>query len=386
VTRSNAAAWEEESTMKTRAAVCWEVGPGARWEVSELDLDPPREREVLIRWVAAGLCHSDEHILNGDLPCRVPLIGGHEGAGIVEEVGPGVTRVSPGDHVVCSFLPVCGTCRFCATGQSNLCDLGATLMEGSLPNGGGFRYHARGEDIGAFCMLGSFSERGVVSEYSVVKIDDDLPLERAVLVGCGVPTGWGSSVYAAKVGPGDTVVIYGIGGIGINAVQGARHAGAANIVAVDPLPNKRAMADELGATHSTATGEEAHGLVLGLTNGVGADRSIVTVGVVDEVVVEQAFNVVRKGGSVTIVGLGPLAKKTIQLSGTMLTLFQKTVQGTLFGSSNPMYDIRRMLELYRTGQVRLDELCTATYSLEDVNQGYQDLRDGRNIRGVIVHG
>jgi alcohol dehydrogenase (nicotinoprotein) len=371
--------------MRTKAAVCWEAGPEASWEITEVDLDPPGDHEVLIRWVAAGLCHSDEHLLTGDLPARLPMIGGHEGAGIVEDVGRGVTKVQAGDHVVCSFLPVCGTCRFCSTGQQSLCDLGATLLQGNLP-GGAFRYHARGQEVGAMCMIGSFAERGVVSEYSVVKVDEDLPLERAVLVGCGVPTGWGSSVYAARVSPGDTVVIYGIGGIGINAVQGARHAGAANIIAVDPLANKREKAEELGATHSAATGEEAQELAIRLTNGVGADRSIVTVGVVDAIVVEQAFNVVRKGGSVTVVGLGPLAEKTIQLSGTMLTLFQKTVQGTLFGSSNPMYDIPKMLDLYRIGQVRLDELSTATYSLEDVNRGYQDLRDGRNIRGIIVHG
>jgi S-(hydroxymethyl)glutathione dehydrogenase/alcohol dehydrogenase len=234
-------------------------------------------------------------------------------------------------------------------------------------------------------MLGSFAERSVISEYSAVKVDDDLPLDKAVLVGCGVPTGWGSAVYKAKVGPGDTVVIYGIGGIGINAVQGARHAGAANIVAVDPLANKREKAEELGATHSAASGAEAQELVIRLTNGVGADSSIVTVGTVDSTVVEQAFDIIRKGGSVTITGLGPIAEKTIQLSGTMLTLFEKTVQGTIFGSSNPMYDITKMLDLYRIGQVKLDELCTNTYSLDEINQGYQDLRDGKNIRGVVVH-
>jgi NDMA-dependent alcohol dehydrogenase len=370
--------------MKTRAAVCWETGPDARWEVEELELDPPGEHELLIRWVASGLCQSDVHLTTGDLPARLPIVGGHEGAGIVEEVGPSVDRVKPGDHVVCSFLPACGTCRWCATGQSNLCDLGATLLQGSMPSGA-FRFHARGQDVGGMCMLGTFSERSVVSQYSVVRIDDDLPLDRAVLVGCGVPTGWGASVYSAGVCPGDTVVIYGIGGVGINAVQGARHAGAANIVAVDPVPYKREKAEELGATHTVATGEEAQELVVRLTNGVLADHSIVAVGLVDAAVVEQAFYVIRKGGSVTIVGLGPIAEKTIQLSGTMLTLFQKTVRGSLFGSANPMYDIRKMLDLYRLGQVKLDELCSATYSLDDINQGYQDLRDGRNIRGVIVY-
>jgi S-(hydroxymethyl)glutathione dehydrogenase/alcohol dehydrogenase len=368
--------------MKTKAAVL--RGPGQDWEVLELNLDPPKDHEVLIRFVAAGLCHSDDHLRTGDMPSRYPIVGGHEGAGVVEEVGPGVSRVKPGDHVVCSFIPSCGTCRWCSTGQQNLCDLGATLLDGCLPDGT-YRFHHDGEDIGGMCMLGTFSQYAVISEHSCVTIDDDLPLDRAVLVGCGVPTGWGSAVYAAGVQAGETVVIYGVGGIGINAVQGARHAGARNVVAVDPVAFKRDFAEEVGATHSVATAQEAQDLVLQLTRGVGADNAIVTVGVVKEDVVESAFNTIRKGGTVTLTGLGNIMEKTIHLSGTMLTLFQKRIQGTLFGSANPMYDIRKMLELYRTGDIKLDELVTQTYRLEDISQGYRDLLDGKNIRGVIVH-
>ncbi len=368
--------------MKTKAAIL--RAPQTDWEVVELELDPPRDNEVLIRFVAAGLCHSDEHLRTGDMPGRYPIIGGHEGAGVIEEVGPGVTRVKKGDHVVCSFIPSCGHCRFCSTGQQNLCDMGATILEGKMPDGT-FRYHLGGEELGGLCMLGTFSQWGVVSEYSVVRVDEDVPLEVAVLVGCGVPTGWGSAVYAAGVRPGETVVIYGIGGIGINAVQGARHAGAKNIVAVDPLANKREKAEELGATHSAASAEEAQELVTSLTWGVGADNAIVTVGVVKEDVVSSAFDVIRKGGTVTVTGLGNLTEKTIHLNGAMMTLFQKRVQGTLFGSANPIYDIKKMLDLYRTGDVKLDELVTQTYRLDDINQGYQDLNDGKNIRGVILH-
>jgi len=368
--------------MKTKSAVL--RGTGQDWEVLELELDPPKEHEVLIRYVAAGLCHSDEHLRTGDMPARLPLVGGHEGAGVIEEVGPGVTRVKKGDHVVCSFIPSCGHCRWCSTGQQNLCDLGATILDGCLLDGT-YRFHLDGEDVGGMCMLGTFSQYAVISEHSCVAIDDDLPLDRAVLVGCGVPTGWGSAVYSAGVTAGDTVVIYGIGGIGINAVQGARFAGARNVVAVDPLANKREKAEELGATHSAASAEEAQDLVTQLTRGVGADSAIVTVGVVKEDVVESAFNAIRKGGSVTVTGLGNMTEKTIHLNGSMLTLFQKRIQGTLFGSANPMYDIRKMLDLYRTGDVKLDELVTQTYRLEDINQGYQDLLDGKNIRGVIVH-
>jgi S-(hydroxymethyl)glutathione dehydrogenase/alcohol dehydrogenase len=368
--------------MKTKAAVL--RGIGQDWEVTELDLDAPKEHEVLIRYVAAGLCHSDEHLRTGDIAPRFPIVGGHEGAGIVEEVGAGTTRVKKGDHVVCSFIPSCGACRFCSTGQQNLCDMGATILDGCLTDGT-YRFHSQGEDVGGMCMLGTFSQYAVISEYSCVAVDKDLPLETAVLVGCGVPTGWGSAVYSAGVTAGETVVIYGIGGIGINAVQGARHAGAKNVIAVDPIAYKREKAEELGATHSAANADEAQQLVTQLTMGVGADNAIVTVGVVDEDVVESAFNAIRKGGTVTVTGLSGLVEKTIHLSGALLTLFQKRVQGSLFGSANPQYDIKKMLDLYRTGDIKLDELITKTYTLDQINEGYQDLLDGKNIRGVIVH-
>lgn len=223
------------------------VRSGQAVRIVELDLDGPRDGEVLIRYVAAGLCHSDLHLTDGDLPPRFPIVGGHEGAGIIEEVGPGVTKVKPGDHVVCSFIPSCGHCRYCSTGRQSLCDMGATILDGCMPDGS-FRFHSGGEEFGAMCMLGTFSERATVSQNSVVKVDDWLPLESAVLVGCGVPTGWGSANYAGGVRPGDIAVVYGIGGIGINAVQGAVHAGAKYVVAVDPVEFKRDAALKFGAT------------------------------------------------------------------------------------------------------------------------------------------
>ncbi|MBA2336786.1 MAG: NDMA-dependent alcohol dehydrogenase [Acidimicrobiia bacterium] len=368
--------------MKTRAAILSEVGQD--WEVTELELDEPKAGEVLVKWVAAGLCHSDEHLRHGDIVPRFPIVGGHEGAGIVEKVGPGVLRLKEGDHVVTSFLPTCGRCRWCTAGRSNLCDMGATILEGSLPDGT-FRFHKDGEDLGGLCMLGTFSERSVVSEASCVPVSKELDLTKVVLVGCGVPTGWGSAVYAAEVHPGETVVIYGIGGIGINAVQGAKHAGALHIVAVDPLANKREMAEQLGATHSAATAEEAMETVQELTNGVGADKAIVTVDIVDEQVVQSAFDAVSKGGMVVITGLADPTKATVQLSGAVLTLFEKTVKGTLFGSGNPMHEIPKLINLYQNGQLELDALITNTYTLDEVNQGYQDLLDGKNIRGVILY-
>ncbi|MDQ2875136.1 MAG: Zn-dependent alcohol dehydrogenase [Actinomycetota bacterium] len=368
--------------MKTKAAVVHEVGKPI--EIEELDLDKPRDGEVLIRYTYAGLCHSDVHIQYGDLPARLPMVLGHEGAGVIEEVGPGVTRVAVGDNVVCSFIPSCGVCRYCATGRQSICDMGATILEGNLP---GPRFPITGPrgDYGAMCMLGTFSQYGVIHQNSVVKVDDDLPLDKAVLVGCGVPTGWGSAVNTANVQPGDTVAIYGVGGIGINAVQGARYAGAKNVVAIDPLENKREKAMELGATHAFATAEEAQEAIVTMTRGQGADSAILTVGLMESAVVEAGFNAIGKGGTVVLTGLNKIELPTIQLSGSILTLFRKSVKGSLFGDCNPTTDIPKILGLYQAGDLKLDELITRTYTLEQVNEGYEDLLAGKNIRGVMVH-
>jgi len=368
--------------MKTKAAIL--RGVGQDFEITELELDPPKAGEVLIRYVAAGLCHSDEHLRHGDIVPRFPIVGGHEGAGIIEEVGEGVTRLRPGDHVICSFLPVCGHCRWCSTGKSNLCDMGATILDGCLPDGT-YRFHGGGEDLGGMCMLGTFSQYSTISENSAVKVDPDLPLDKVVLIGCGVPTGFGSAVHAAATEPGDTIAIYGVGGIGINAVQGAALAGARNVVAIDPLANKREAAEQMGATHSCESAEEAQQLITELTRGVGADKAIVTVGVVTSDVVTNAFNAIRKGGTVVVTGLADPTKTTIELPGAILTLFEKRIQGSLFGSGDPFHDIPRMVELYQSGDLKLDELVTTTYTLDQINQGYQDLLDGKNIRGVILH-
>ncbi|MFC0313277.1 NDMA-dependent alcohol dehydrogenase [Gordonia phosphorivorans] len=369
--------------MKTKAAVL--LGPGEPFQIMELELDPPGPGEVLIKYTAAGLCHSDLHLTDGDLPPRYPIVGGHEGSGIIEEVGPGVTKVKPGDHVVCSFIPNCGTCRYCSTGRQNLCDMGATILEGSMPDGT-FRFHGPdGQDFGAMCMLGTFAERATISQHSVVKVDEWLPLETAVLVGCGVPSGWGTAVNAGNLRAGDTAVIYGIGGLGINAVQGAVTAGCKYVVVVDPVELKRETALKMGATHAFATAEEAAEKVNELTWGQGADAALILVGTVDKEVVSNATAIIGKGGRVVITGLADPAELTVQVSGTDLTLNQKTIMGTLFGSMNPQYDIVKLLRLYDAGELKLDELVTQRYSLEQVNEGYQDLRDGKNIRGVINH-
>ena len=370
--------------MKTKAAVVYETGKPI--EVVELDLDGPQAGEVLIRYTYAGLCHSDVHISHGDLEARLPMVLGHEGAGIIEEVGPGVTRVKAGDHVVCSFIPNCGVCRWCATGQQAICDMGATILEGYLP-GERFPFTGPGpeKNYGAMCMLGTFSQYSTIHQNSVVKVDDDLPLDKAVLVGCGVPTGWGSAVNAADVQPGETVIVSGVGGIGINAVQGARYAGAKNLIAVDPLENKREKAMELGATHAVGSIEEAADLARQMTNGNGADKAVVTAGIVTEPIITGAFDAIGKGGTVVLTGLNKMSEQNIQLPATMMTLFKKTIKGTLFGDCNPTTDIPKILGLYQSGDIKLDELITKTYTLDQVNEGYDDLLNGKNVRGVLIH-
>jgi S-(hydroxymethyl)glutathione dehydrogenase/alcohol dehydrogenase len=235
------------------------------------------------------------------------------------------------------------------------------------------------------CMIGTFSQYGVISQTSAVKVDDDLPLDKAVLVGCGVPTGWGSAVNTANVAPGDTVAIYGIGGIGINAVQGARYAGAKNVIAIDPLENKREKAMELGATHAFATAEEAQAAIADMTRGQMADSAILTVDLMTAEVVSAGFDAIGKGGTVVVTGLNKLEIPTVTLSGSIMTLFRKTVKGSLFGDCNPTTDIPKILGLYQAGDLKLDEIITRTYKLEEVNEGYDDLMAGKNVRGVMVH-
>jgi S-(hydroxymethyl)glutathione dehydrogenase/alcohol dehydrogenase len=370
--------------VKTKAAVNW--GVGQDWKIEDLELDDPKAGEVLVKLAASGLCHSDEHIITGDMPVPAyPYIGGHEGAGVVEKVGPGVTTLKVGDHVVLSFIPACGRCKMCSTGHQNLCDLGAGILEGLQISDGGARHHVKGQDARLMCVLGTFAPYTVVSEASVVKIDDDIPLEIAALVGCGVTTGWGSAVYAAEVGPGDTVVVVGVGGIGMNAVQGARLAGAKNIIAVDPVEFKREQAQTFGATHTAASMQEAFPLIQEITRGVMADKAILTVGHVDGSMGLELMALVTKGGTAVVTGLGSMMDINVNLSLFDLTLSQKRLQGALFGSANPRADIPLLLSLYQAGQLKLDELVTRKYTLEQINEGYQDMRDGKNIRGVVVY-
>lgn len=372
---------KDREALKTKAAVLWE--PNTPWSVEEIELDPPGPGEVLVKLAASGLCHSDEHLVTGDIPFALPIVGGHEGAGVVQEVGAGVTWIKAGDHVVFSFIPACGRCLSCSTGHQNLCDLGARLGDGMQIADGTSRHHARGEDLKIMCLVGTFAHYTVVNEASCVKIDHDVPLELACLLGCGVVTGWGSAVYTAEVAPGDTVVVVGVGGIGANALQGARLAGAKNIVAIDPVEFKRDMALKFGAAHVFSSLEEAVPAVQELTLGLMANKVIMTMGVGSGEFLGTALAVASKRGRVVVTNIHPATEYSAAISLLDLTLMEKQVVGAVFGSGNPRADIPKLISLYREGQIELDSLVTNVYPLEGVNEGYEAMRAGTNIRGVL---
>jgi len=356
------------------------------YEVTDLEVDDPRQGELRIRMVACGLCHSDDHVATGDMPVGTyPVCGGHEGAGVVESVGANTPGWQAGDHVIFSFMPSCGRCRWCATGRQNLCDLGAAMLSGArFDDPTSFRLHLLdGTPVGQALGISTLAEMTTVSVSSVVKIDEDLPLEKVCLLACAVGTGWGSAVNLAQAQPGDTIIVMGVGGVGINAVQGAAQAGASNVVAVDPVAFKREKALELGATRVFADIGEADSFVRSITNGQGADSAIVTVGVVSGQIVAQALASVRKAGTVVVTAVGDITAVGLPISVPELTLFQKRIQGGVFGASNPTWDILKQLQMYRDGRLKLDELITKEYKLDEVARGFEDMHAGKNIRGVV---
>ncbi|RYE39944.1 MAG: alcohol dehydrogenase [Hyphomicrobiales bacterium] len=337
-------------TIKVQASVL--LAQGKDWTTASLELEPPRAEEILVRVEYAGFCRSDEHRRHGDSTTGgvFPLIGGHEGSGVVEAVGPGVHRFRPGDHVILSVLPQCGTCRFCASGRSRLCDLVANVPTGKMPDGT-FRATLDGEPLGGFCMLGTFADRIVVSQASCVKVDDWLPLDVAALLSCGVPTGWGSAEYAGKVRPGDTVMVIGSGGVGINAVQSAAFLGASNVIVVDPVPFKRDFAMTMGATHTASDAREGAELARHLSQGTGADVVIVTVGVMDKQISVDALEATGKGGRLVLTATADdPSDVNVQVCGNRLSLYDITMRGAILGG------------------------CA-----------YADVRDGKLIRGLLKH-
>lgn len=368
--------------MKTKGALIWEFNQP--WSVEEIEIGDPRKDEVKIQMEAAGMCRSDHHLVTGDIPMAgFPVLGGHEGAGIVTEVGPGVDDFAPGDHVVLAFIPSCGKCPSCQAGMRNLCDLGAGLLAGESVTDGSFRIQARGQNVYPMTLLGTFSPYMVVHRSSVVKIDPSVPFEVACLVGCGVTTGYGSAVRTADVRAGDDVAIVGLGGVGMAALQGAVSAGARYVFAVEPVEWKRDQALKFGATHVYPDINAALMGIAEVTYGLMAQKVIITVGKLDGADVDSYLTITAKGGTCVLTAIGSLVDTQVTLNLAMLTLLQKNIQGTIFGGGNPHYDIPKLLSMYKAGKLNLDDMVTTAYKLEQINDGYQDMLNGKNIRGVI---
>ncbi len=370
--------------MKTKGAIL--RNPGEKWQIEEFELGDPVAGEVQVKLVSSGLCHSDHHLRTGDSPAPMPVLGGHEGAGVVTKVGPGVTSLKEGDHVVTAFIPACGVCEPCSRGDQNFCDEGARLLTGLSIADDTHRAHTSdGQGLTQMCLLGTFAPYITVNQASLIKIEDDIPLQQAALLGCGVATGWGSAVEIGGTHAGDVVVVVGVGGVGINAVQGAAAAGARIVAAIDPVPFKLQMAEKLGATHTFPSMEDALPVLGEISWGKMANTTILTVGEIDGSMIQPALSLTGKGGQVIVTGMGNFASMDAQMNLFELTLLQKRVQGAIFGGASPRTQIPNLLNEYRAGKLNLGDLTTQTYRLDQINEAYDDMLEGRNIRGMVVY-
>jgi alcohol dehydrogenase len=372
--------------MKIRAAVLDHMGLRAPYadsrplSVQEVDLDGPGPGEVLVRMAAAGLCHSDLSVINSDRPRPMPMVLGHEGAGVVEEVGPDVKDLMRGDHVVSVFVPSCGHCAPCAQGRPALCEPGAEHNgKGDLLSGG-FRLHRAGTDLHHHCGVSCFADYATVSRRSLVKVQKDVPLHIAALMGCAVLTGAGAVFNGGDVSPGSKVAIIGLGGVGLAAIMGAVAQGAETIVAIDMFEPKLALARELGATHSFSAADPDLVVAVKEATKGGVDAALEFAGSVKAL--ELAYAITRRGGTTVTAGL-PNPKAMLSLPAVSLVAEERTLKGSYLGSGVPSRDIPRFLGLYHRGRLPVDRLLTHRIRLDDINEGFDRLADSSAIRQVV---
>ena len=360
--------------MQAKAAVL--RASGVPLEVLTVTVDDPGPGQVRVRLSACGLCHTDQSVLEGVLPAMNALVMGHEGAGVVESVGEGVTTLAPGDHVIMTTTAFCGRCLQCVEGQYAQCERMPLTNNTSTP------FHLDDADLTPFASVGGLSEYTVVAENTAIKIADDIPLLSASLLGCGVITGVGAAINTAGVRPGTSCAVWGAGGVGLSVIQGCRIAGASTIVSIDANPAKLDLASRVGATHVVdASSENALERVLGLTGGRGADYTFEAIGV--GAAMEQAWMAARRGGTATIVGVGRF-DDTFSLSAGLVAVTEKTMKGSFCGGGASVRDFPRMLDWYRAGKLELDALVTTTYPIEETPQAFADMTAGKNARGVVV--
>jgi S-(hydroxymethyl)glutathione dehydrogenase/alcohol dehydrogenase len=353
-------------------------GPNEPLTIEQLDIDKPMAREVLVRTAATGVCHSALHFVDGLYPFAAPAVLGHEAAGVVEEVGELVTYVKPGDHVIACLSVFCGNCEQCLTGHPNLCRSPDRMRAPSDPPK--LKFSSSGATVNQFANISSFAEHMLLHENAIVKIRDDMPLDRAALIGCGVMTGVGAALNTAKVEPGSTVAVFGAGGVGLAAIQGAHIAGARMIIAVDVVESKLALAKELGATHIVdASSHDPVPAIRELTGG-GVDYAFEAIGLKDVAV--QAFECLTPGGTATVIGMIPPGQK-VEIEGRMF-LSERKIQGSSMGSNRFRVDMPRYIDFYFQGRLHLDEMITRRGRLEDVNEAFRAMKAGEVARTVLV--
>jgi len=365
--------------MKIRAAVLYEVNKS--FVVETVDLDSPRAGEVLVKVAATGVCHSDWHLVTGATQHPLPVVPGHEGAGVVEAVGAGVSRVKPGDHVALNWAPNCGNCFYCLNDRPNLCSTyvgplwAGTMMDGTP------RLSLNGQPLYHFSGLACFADYSVVPQECCIPLGKEVPLNIAALIGCAVTTGVGAAFNTAKVKPGSSVVVFGAGGVGLSIIMGAQLAGASRIIAIDRVEAKREIARQFGATHVLLAGSHTNDAIRDLTGGRGADYVFEAIGL--PAVQEQCLDAARPGGTIVFAGVSPMGSST-NLPGAIITRQEKTVMGSYYGTSNTTRDFALYADLYLKGKLALDRLVSKTYPLDQINEAYADMLSGETARGVIV--
>jgi NDMA-dependent alcohol dehydrogenase len=364
---------------RARAVVCRELNRPVR--VETVHVESPRRDEVMVKIGACGVCHSDHSATNGTIPLPPPLVLGHEAAGVIEEVGEGVTGIAVGDPVLIAWVPMCGKCRYCTVGRPALCDVGMRAGT-TLPDGTHRFSDADGKPLNHFAGVGVMAEYATVHKDSVIGMDAEIPADRAALVGCAVMTGVGAVLNTARVEAGSSVVVFGTGGIGLNVIQGAVLAGADAIIAVDLEERKLDFARRFGATHTINPGPGGDPLprIREITGG-GADYGFECIG--RGATIEQTWEAVGKGGTAVVVGVSA-PTETVTLGAFAIPFTEKVLMGSMYGSGRPRVDFPRFLSLYKAGRLKLDELVTATYGIEEAPRAFDDLQAGLNARGVIV--
>ena len=365
--------------MKMQAAIL--TAAKTPFRIETVDLESPRAGEVLVKMAAAGICHSDWHSVEGKNAFPAPMILGHEGAGIVEAVGDGVTQVKPGDHVTLSWKACCGECFYCQNDMSSICNTHDTEVLAGLQSDGATRVSWEGEPVYVLAGIGTFAEYVVGRQESFVPIRADVPLEVAALVGCAVSTGVGAAMYTAEVRAGQSVAVYGAGGVGLNIIQGAALCGADPIIAVDVNSAKMELARDFGATHTLFSDESTIEGIRALTAGRGADHVFESVGI--PALQQGALEAARPGGILTIVGITP-DESALSWSGNHIIGAEKKIRGSCYGSINPARDFHLFLDLYKAGKLKLEELVTRRWRLDQINEAYAEMLTGDVARGVIV--